>query len=381
MKNLVISLGVLLSISLLIACHTQKEKFKIETSHIQKIDSLFKNYNKEDAFSGGVVITNYGEVLYENYFGLADRTWNIPFNKEVKLDIASVNKSMIAVLVLKAVEEGKIMLNDRLVNVFSKYTYEGNFHPNITVHHLLSHTSGLPDYNAVAMELQQERFLKFKRLRFTNKEYINFISKLTPVGGPENQFYYSNFGYHLLTILLEDIYEKPFETILKENLTAPLGLKNTTSQSSNEAIISKLAPAYVYKKEKAEWNQNPFIDLTLGRRIFSTPEDLNRWGQVMDNSGYLSEKSLKLMKKNHSKDISKKISYGYGWVTVYENNYSEMGNLNIVKPYIIHGGSTDGYKAMLININESEYVISFLSNVDKTRELELAQRIVTILIK
>lgn len=376
MKNIVIKLCALIGISLLITCQTKKEE-----SLVQEVDSLFKSSYEKDIFHGGVVITNYGKTFYENYFGLANRTWNIPFNKEAKLDIASVNKSMIAGLVLKAVEQGRLSLNDTLVNVLSRYTYEGNFHPSITIHHLLNHTSGLPDYDAVAVELQQERFLKFKRLRFTNNAYVNFISKLTSVGNPDKQFYYSNFGYHLLTIILEDIYEKPFKTILRENLTEPLGLKNTISQSRNETVIPKLASAYMYDKETDEWYQNPFIDLSLGRRIFSTPEDLNRWGQVMDNSGYLSETSLKLMKKNHCIGISKNISYGYGWVTINDNNYSEMGNLNIEKSYIIHGGSTDGYKAMLVNINEGEYVVSFLSNVDRTQELELIQRIVNILIK
>ena len=80
--------------------------------------------------------------------------------------------------------------------------------------------------------------------------------------------------------------------------------------------------------------------------------------------------------------LFQRISYGYGWVLVGAGEKSMMGDLGITKPYIIHGGKTDGYKAMLININGGEYVISFLSNVGgRTQEMELAQKIVNILIK
>lgn len=76
------------------------------------------------------------------------------------------------------------------------------------------------------------------------------------------------------------------------------------------------------------------------------------------------------------------MSYSYGWVVFDKDNRGEMGDLGISRPYIIHGGSTDGYKAMLININRGEYVISFLSNVgDLTQEMQLAQKIINILIK
>lgn len=168
----------------------------------------------------------------------------------------------------------------------------------------------------------------------------------------------------------------------KEKLTLPLGLNNTVSAGLNERVIPKLAQAYTYQSSTEEWLENPFIDLSLSRRIFSTAADLNRWAQVMDNPGWLTESSLNRMKQNHQAGISKDFTYGYGWVIFDEEHKSAMGDLGIAKPYIIHGGSTDGYKSMLININQGEYVISFLSNVgNRTNEMQLAQKIIEILIK
>ena len=264
----------------------------------QRIDSLFKSHFEQDIFHGGVVITQYGETIYENYLGLADRSWGIPFDKEVKFDIASVNKSMIAALALKAVEEGKLKLDDHLVDLLSGFTFQGRIHPDITLHHLLSHSAGLADYNGVAEALRQDNFLKFKRSRFTNETYVDFISQLAPICEPGKQFHYSNFAYHLVAIILADIYSKPFAEVLKEKLTKPLGLKNTLSEGLNETVIPQLTQAYTYQASTEKWLKTPFIDLSLSRRIFSTPADLNRWAQVMDNPGWLTEASLDLMKQN-----------------------------------------------------------------------------------
>lgn len=365
---------------LLMGCEAEKEKNNSTDNLAIRIDSLIESRNKQDLFHGGIVISQKGNIIYENYIGIADRSWNIPIQRDVKFDIASINKSMISALVLKAVEQDKLKLTDRLVDLLEGFSFEGNFHPAITLHQMLSHTAGLADYDALAEDLKANGFLKFKRLRFTNEEYVDFISKIKPINDPGKQFYYSNFAYHLLAIILEDTYQKPFREILKEQLTEPLGLKNTVAESRNERIILKLASAYNYQEDTKEWHENPFIDLSLGRRIFSTAADLQRWAMMMDNPGYLSEQSLELMQCNHLEGISENVSYGYGWVVFDSENKTQMGNLQIEKPYIIHGGSTDGYKAMLININEGEYIISFLSNVgNRTQEMQMAQDILKLL--
>lgn len=380
-KNLLILLFVGF---ILLSCSQNKtEKTQsITDPRIKEIDSVIIARNKQDLFQGQIVITENGNVIYENNIGLADRSWNIPVDGTAKYDIASINKSMISALIMKAVEQEKLSLNDKLIDLLKDYKYEGSFHPDISLHHMMSHNAGLPDYDGVSEDLRMNGFLKLKRSRFTNTEYVDFISKLKPIANPGEQFYYSNFAYHLLAIIIEDIYGQAFADVLYENLTKPLGLKNTVATSRNEKIIKKLADAYQFNEATNQWEETPFIDLSLGRRIFSTASDLNRWALSMSNPGYLSESSLKIIKTNHLKDISNSVSYGYGWVTVNKENKSQFGDLGIEKPYIIHGGSTDGYRSLLISINEGEFVISFLSNVgNRTDELNLGKIITHILIK
>jgi CubicO group peptidase (beta-lactamase class C family) len=326
------------------------------------------------------VISSHGKVLVEFYGGLAERGQEVEMGKDTRFDIASVNKSMIAALVLRAVEQGKLDWDEGVHDALERLGYENEFDEGMKLHHLLSHTSGLPDYDGADSALVANDFQGLRRMHVSRAEYIAFIDALEPLGGPGDQFYYSNFAYHLAAMLVEAAYEKPFPNVVQEQLSKPLGLKSVMSSLDNGEVIGELATGYMWDSQAAAWNKNPYIDLTVGRRVFATVRDLNRWAEVMDNPGYLSEASLQKMTTNHVGHLTSGVSYGYGWVTVDSENPTQMGQLPLEVPYLIHGGKTDGYKAMLININHGQYIISFLSNVgDRTNEMELATKLVELL--
>ncbi|PWJ39945.1 serine hydrolase domain-containing protein [Sediminitomix flava] len=382
MKQL-FSIYLFLMSIILVSCQVHSQEVKNESLEFE-LNQLIQQEFEEGKFEGTITIGNYDEIIFQRAIGVADRSWEIPMSMNVRFDIASVNKSFIAGLTLKAVEEGLLSLGDKLVNILKELeiVYTGSFSDSITIHQMLSHTSGLPDYNAVPEELSENFFINFKRKRFSNTEYVDFISKLPVVGKPKEKFYYSNFAYHLLPILLEELYNKSFSELLIEKITEPLQLASTRAYTQNEEIQDSLATAYNYQEKSGRWYENDFIDLSLGRRIFSTSTDLYKWGLAMDDTTFLSHSSLKLMKTNHLKEVSNSLSYGYGWVVFDGKGNYEMGKLPIAKKYIIHGGNTGGYKAMLVNINSGEWVISFLSNIgSRTNELQLAEKIVQLLNK
>ena len=94
-----------------------------------------------------------------------------------------------------AVEEGILSLEDTLVGLLDEFKYAGRFDPSITIHQMLTHTSGLPDYSQLETNQLQNNARIFKRKHFTNAQYVDYISQLPAVGQPEKQFYYSNFAY------------------------------------------------------------------------------------------------------------------------------------------------------------------------------------------
>ena len=272
---------LLVGLYLFISCEKKEEHAKPYIC--QQMDSLLIHEHNSNRFDGTIVIGTRDSVIYSKAIGTANRVWDVPLQLDHRFDICSINKSFVAALVLMAVEEGKFDLDDRFVNLIQAHSYEGNFDQTLTIHQMLTHTSGIADY-----DLSANRFRAFKRKHFSNEDYINFISKLTPVNQPGQTFHYSNFAYHLLAILLEDIYQLPFAELLQKKICKPLDLERTFSTTSNSEVHKKLVEAYNYDKENDRWDRNRFIDFTLGRRIFSTAMHLYLWGKAMSGNSIFS---------------------------------------------------------------------------------------------
>ncbi len=345
-----------------------------------QFENLVNAEYKSGRFDGSLAVRHQGQLMFSKSIGLASREWKIPLRKNHRFDIASVNKSFIAALTLKAVELGHFDLQDTLNEVLIGLELKGGFDPNITIHQMLSHLSGMNDYGGIDERLQQDNFLKFKRQRFTNEEYLYFLSEVPMVGNPGQQFYYSNFAYHVLCVILETSFGQSFEDILQQHIAKPLDLKNTFASSLNETIKPKLVKGYNYDASQSTWLTNDFIDLTLGRRIFSTAEDLALWTEAIGKSNLLSESSWKAMLTNHVRMLDSELSYGYGWVIHDLKGDYRMGKLPTKKPYIIHGGNTGGYKAITVNINQGEWVFSALSNIGgRFDEIGFAKKVTTLI--
>lgn len=158
----------------------------------------------------------------------------------------------------------------------------------------------------------------------------------------------------------------------------PLGLYATYSPIDNYEVYSKLATPYDLVGGK--YKKSPFIDYSLGRRIFSTSGDLYKWGLEMLNPTQISKESHQTILTNHLRDINAQISYGYGWVIFDGQGDYRMGNVDLKGNYFIHGGATDGYRSILIVYNEGQYIISLLGNIgDQIDELATIERILKIL--
>lgn len=342
-----------------------------------KLDSLMHSVVQNKKFSGVVLLGNREKIIYKNAWGIANRDWNIPMSTEDQFDIASLNKSFIAVLVLLAEKDGKWQLEDPITKHLSKGVIKGQFNEKMTFHHLLTHTSGLPDYDGVPDDLKFHNYQKFKRLHFTNTDYLNYIGQLKPLHEPGTAFHYSNFGYHLLALLLEDAYGESFNQLMQRKICRPLNLKNTVSYTSNTEVKKGLVTGYSFDTEKDLWTSNQFIDLSLGRRIFSTADDLYIWAKALDQGKFIDEDMKSKILRNHVQHLDTRLSYGYGLVIHDGSQDFAMGNINLKSPYFIHGGKTEGYKSLMINISGSDLILILLTNSgDQINELLLAENII-----
>jgi len=366
---------ILIFVLALFSCSKESRQKKNIT---QILDSLLLSEITKNNFNGTIVVGNKDEILFQKAIGTANRVWDVSFRLGTRSSICSVSKSFIATLILIAVEERKLSLDDKVLDLIDSNIYEGGFHPDMTLHHLLTHTSGLSHYEADST-LTKDNFKMFKRQHFTREEYIDYISQIKPRNNPGESFYYSSLGYFILAYVLEDVYQQSFAALLKHKICKPLGLDDTFSPTANENVHQRIAEGYKLN-DNNQWIRNHFIDESLGKDIYSSSIDLYKWGIAMYDTNFLSTKSRERMLTNYLSDIEPHISYGYGWVIFDGKGEYEMGNLGIDQPYIIHGGNTEGYKSMLVNINKGEYIIAFLTNTgEQINEMKLVRKITHIL--
>lgn len=343
----------------------------------EKVNAYLQTQADSGLFSGTVSI-RFRDVHFQAAYGVADRRFALPMQKEYRFDIASVNKSFIAGLSLMAVQEGHWRLDDQLNALLRRLDLPGQFPSDITLHQLLSHRAGLPDYDGVPENLRRHAFRGLKRAHFTTKEYLRFISALPMAQAVDSGFYYSNFAYHLLAALLEAQYKTTLNALLQEKICRPLKLTSLVSSADNSEILPKLSRPYLF--QTGEWITSPFIDRSVGRcRIYGNAADLTAWSAALGTQSILEPPYYQAMMTDHHPE-DPRWSYGYGWVVYGPGDHFKMGDLDLPFRYSIHGGSTDGYKSMLVHAPEQDLHLALLANSgNRTAETALTKTIVELL--
>ncbi|MGZ8843446.1 MAG: serine hydrolase domain-containing protein, partial [Pyrinomonadaceae bacterium] len=201
-----------------------------------KIDQLISLHHKYGQFNGSVMVVDNGKVIYKKAVGLANMEWNIPNAPDTKFRLGSITKQFTATLILQLVEQGKIKLDGKLIDYLPDYRKDTG--AKVTVHNLLSHTSGIPSYTSLP-----GFFANVSRNPFTVDEFIKKYTSGDLEFEPGTKFVYDNSGYFLLGAIIEKVTGKPYEQVLKENIFDPVGMKNS-GYDQWKTIIGKRATGY-----------------------------------------------------------------------------------------------------------------------------------------
>lgn len=318
-----------------------------------RINELLSAYAENGQFNGTILVKKGQNIIYERAFGAANREWNIPNTTDAKFLAGSCGKSITAFMTMILVNDGLIDLNATINDYIPGYSGPGK--NKVTIHQMLTHTSGIPDHGAIP-NLSK----KLVRWTFTTDQYLDLIKDIELKFEPGTKFSYSGIAYNLLAIICEKVSKKDFGDLLTERVFIPLGM-NDTKHDKNLDIDSKRA--YGYEYHLLEGYMNPsYVDMTLIKGsggILTTVEDLARF----DDECFSTQKLL-------SKDLYKKIFtryvkdwqyYGYGWWIT--DRIEGKDTLTLIS----HGGSTDGYKAYNTRIvNDSTDIVIFQNNYYRT---------------
>src|SRR6186997_3266803 len=185
-----------------------------------KIDDLVKRFNELGQFNGSILVSENGRVIYKQGVGLANMEWGIPNTPDTKFRLGSITKQFTATLTLQLVEQGKIKLDGKLSDYLPEY--RADIGSKVTIHHLLTHTSGIPSYTD-----QPGFFENVSRNPYKVDEFVKKYASGDLQFEPGSKYSYNNSGYFLLGAIIERITGKPYEQVLKENIFDPLGMKNT----------------------------------------------------------------------------------------------------------------------------------------------------------
>jgi CubicO group peptidase (beta-lactamase class C family) len=318
-------------------------------SKTEKIKELMRVNNQYGLFNGSVLVVENGEVIYNEGVGFANMEWDIPNKPNTKHRLGSITKQFTAMLILQLVEQGKLKLHSKISSYLPNYPKKsGN---QITVHHLLTHTSGIPEFLTIPNFMK-----KYSRNAYTPKEFISFFSDLPLQFKPGEKFSYSNSGYFLLGLLIEKITGKFYEQVLKENIFAPLKMNNT-GFDHHSTLLKNRATGYL--KIGKTYSNSRFGDMSIpyaAGSMYSTTEDLFIWDKALSANLLLPENSKKLLFKPYVSAWGG--SYGYGWHLIEKN----IGGKNV--KIINHTGGINGFTTVIYRMPEQKNLIVLLNNVE-----------------
>lgn len=268
----------------------------------EKLD-LYMTRLEGFGFAGALLVAKDGQVVLHKGYGLADRKSRAPFAAETVFDIGSITKQFTAAAILKLEMQGKLQVTDPISKYFDGVPEDKK---GITLHHLLTHSAGVPDgFGGDYEEAPRDEVVK-KALA---------AKLLWPPGGG---YQYSNAGYSLLGAIVEIASGKPYEAYLQENLFKPAGMTKTGYRvASWEA--GTIARGF---QGEEDWGtpldhawapDGPWWNLRANGGILSTVGDLYKWHQALEGEAILSKEAKAKLFAPHVREGEDDSHYGYGW--------------------------------------------------------------------
>ena len=319
---------------------------------VEEIEKLVQTYTDYGKFNGSVLVSEHGEVIYKKGFGMANMEWDIPNQPNTKHRLGSISKQFTAMLILQLAAEGKLDLQAPVTTYLPDYPKStGDI---ITTHHLLTHTSGIPNYTAFPRFFQDE-----SRNPYTPDEFVKKFQDSVLDFTPGEKFSYSNSGYFLLGVLIEKISGKSYEEMLHEKIFTPLSM-NDSGFDHHKDILKNRATGY--EKNGNNYVNSNYLDMSIpyaAGSLYSTVEDLYLWDQSLYTNKLLPKKYMDLYFKPQIPAFGRHYAYGWG-----------VGKQAIGKStdsiYVIgHGGGINGFNTLITRIPEDNALIVLLNNTGR----------------
>jgi CubicO group peptidase (beta-lactamase class C family) len=272
-------------------------------------------------------VASRGRLIHVQAYGLADVELNVPVSDSTVFEIGSISKQFVATAAMILVEEGRIGLDDGIHEYLPDLPSEWL---GVTVRQLLTHTSGIPDYEEIAT-------YDVYRFRLTPEEIIRMAHSRPMDFEPGTGWYYSNTGFFLLSLIVERVEGRPLGQVLRSRIFEPLGMHQTRLADPEDIIPHRASGYWVDRMGVNLINRDATqTSSTLGAGgILSSVHDMVKWDEALNGEHILSEKSKSLMWTSTVLPNGEDTGYGFGWGVGEYRGHRSVG----------HGGQVAGFVA------------------------------------
>ncbi len=355
--------------SLLVAVNSlAAAQVRAENPTSKQIDAIFSPLVTARSPGLAVIVLKNGTAVFEKAYGLANLESGVANALDTDFRLASFTKQFTATCVMLLVHDGKLSYDDTLTKIFPGFPAYGS---TITVRMLLTHTSGLKDYE----DLYAAQFPGVDDRKVPQIHDAQILALMEQQAAtdfpPGSQWRYSNTGYAMLAMIVEKVSGKPFGEFLHDRVFAPLGMKNTLAYEKGKNEVPYRALGYA-KKDGAwiEADQSSTSAVLGDGGIYSNVEDLAKWDRALREHALLSATEMQAafmpvkVPGGAKTDDGEPTEYGFGWfLDPYQGRKRTW-----------HSGTTTGFRTYIERFTDEGLTIIILCNRDDLKPGKLAEQ-------
>jgi CubicO group peptidase (beta-lactamase class C family) len=322
----------------------------------EKVDALFAQWNKTDSPGCGVAVSRNGTLLYEHGYGMARIESGVPITTETILGAASISKQFTAMSILLLANRGQLSLDDEV----SKYVPGWvNRKSHVTIHQLLTHTSGLREGFSLLGLAQQNPWEN------QNEAIVRALARQKGVNfEPGAEWQYNNGGYNLLGSIVRRVSGQSLRDFEQVNIFTPLGMKNSQLRDSAKLLIPHIASGYT-ADETGVHPTTEAVGVVGNAGLYTTPRDLLLWEQNFETGRVGTPEILAAMQQPAILTNGRSTHYGFG---LFISSYRGLQTIE-------HSGSDRGIASNVVRYPDQKLAIALICNTDAINPIVLTQKL------
>ena len=303
----------------------------------QEVDRIFAAYEGEQTPGAVVRVIRDGQPVFTRNYGMANIEERMPVTAETNFRLASLSKQFTAMCILMLVDRGELSLDTSLTDIFPDFPGYGS---DITITHLLQHTSGLLDYEPFVPEDSP--------LQVTDAGVLDLMRRQDRTDfEPGSEHRYSNSGYAVLAMIVEHVSGQTYPEFLKRNIFEPLGMRNTVAHQDGISTVTARAFGYHVTDDGVEFSdQSPWSAVLGDGGIYTSVVDLSLWDAAL----YADDLVSAALKRQAFTPFLE--DYGFGWRIDEYRGHLRMH----------HSGSTVGFRNFIQRFPDDRLTVIVLSN-------------------